>query len=396
MASYYFPLLVMMLIAAALYRDDFSFTLLYMFIGAYAFGVWWARRTLSSVKYRREFTNRAFIGEGVNVKLLIKNSHILPIPWMRVHEGLPIDLIGPKSVQRVITLGGRGEAMIDYKVEARRRGYYPIGPIFFSSSDILGLSKADHRLEGGTEYLTVYPKIVPLTNVNFQSRSPLGTLRHHQPIFEDPTRVMGKRDYIPGDSLRRVDWKSTAVTGRMQVRLYEPSIALETVIFLNLNVDDYHFRQRIVAPELAIVVASSLANWVVSKKQTVGIHIYGKDPLVEDSRSQFIPARSGQGHLMRILDVLARIQVDESPHFVDTLRNQRVHLPWGTTLTVITGIASDELLNELHQSRKAGLNVNLIMTGLVPDAREIRSRAEHFGISVVNIAEERDMEIWQR
>jgi hypothetical protein len=92
--------------------------------------------------------------------------------------------------------------------------------------------------------------------VRLPSRSPIGTLRHTQPIFEDPSRVRGKRDYTTGDSLRRVDWKATATTGRLQVKQFEPSIALETALFLNLNADEYLQRTRLDATELAIVIAA--------------------------------------------------------------------------------------------------------------------------------------------
>ncbi|MCJ7702844.1 MAG: DUF58 domain-containing protein, partial [Anaerolineales bacterium] len=310
MAANYVPLLLLLIVIAAFFQDDFSFTLLYFFAGAFALGNWWSRYALRSIRYKRKFTQRVFLGEEVQVDLEIINLGWLPVPWVRIHEGLPVELSGPDSFQRVTNLGPREQKTFSYVVEARRRGYYPIGPIFFSSADILGLSTSDLRREGNREHLTVYPKIVPLTHISFPSRSPLGTLRHYQPIFEDPTRVMGKREYIAGDSLRRVDWKSTAVTGRMQVKLFEPSIALETVIFLNLNSADYHFRTRIASTELAIVLAASIANWVVEKKQTAGLYVHGKDPLGEDGLARFIPARSGRGHLMRILEVLARIQVD--------------------------------------------------------------------------------------
>ena len=101
------------------------------------------------------------------------------------------------------------------------------------SGDVFGLTGGEtRRLQ--SDSLTVYPKIVPLTRVVLPTQSPMGTLRHHQPIFEDPSRIFGKREYVSGDSLRRVDWKSTASTGHLQVKLFEPSIALETVIFLDL------------------------------------------------------------------------------------------------------------------------------------------------------------------
>jgi len=69
-------------------------------------------------------------------------------------------------------------------------------------------------------------------------------MRHQQPIFEDP-HAYGKRDYVASDSLRRVDWKASASTGRLQIKQFEPSIALQTVIFLNLNGSEYNTRNRI-------------------------------------------------------------------------------------------------------------------------------------------------------
>ena len=120
MARNYLPLLFIILIVAALYRDDFSFTLLYFFAGAYALGAWWTRRALASVRFHREFTDRAFLGEIVKVKLEIRNTGLLPIPWLRIHEGLPVDLSGPQSFQRIATLGGKGQTSFEYAVEARR------------------------------------------------------------------------------------------------------------------------------------------------------------------------------------------------------------------------------------------------------------------------------------
>ena len=98
---------------------------------------------------------------------------------------------------------------------------------------------------------------------------------------------------------------------------------------------------------------------------------------------------------MRILDVLARIQAGNCPYFAESLRNCRANLPWGTTLTIITGNASENLLDELYQARRAGMNVSLILAGTVPSGREIIHRAGFFGIPVVHIARERDLDIWR-
>jgi uncharacterized protein (DUF58 family) len=250
-------------------------------------------------------------------------------------------------------------------------------------------------VEGASEYLIVYPKIIHLTKVNFPSKSPLGTLRHHQPIFEDPTRVIGKRDYQVGDSLRRIDWKSTAMTGRMQVKLFEPSIALDTVIFLNLNSEDYYYRTRIASTELSIVIAASMANWVISKQQSIGLMVNGLDPLGKDETPEFIPSKTGRNNLMRVLDVLARIKGGRCPDFTEILRHQRASLQWGTTLTTITGTASEELLDELYQAKRSGLNVKLILVGTVTTSKDIIHRAGYFGIPTVAMPRERNLDIWR-
>jgi uncharacterized protein (DUF58 family) len=396
MADRYLPLLILLVVIAAIFRDDFSFTLLYLFAGAFALGTWWSRRSLARLRYRRVFNHHVFLDESVTIDLQVENGGWLPLPWLRIHEGLPVELTGPESFRRVTQLGPRQHKTFQYTFTASRRGYYPIGPLFFSSSDILGLSGRDQRREGEAEYLTVYPRIIPLTKVRFPSQSPLGTLRHHQPVFEDPSRVMGVRPYLPGDSLRRVDWKSTAVSGQMQVKLFEPSIALETVIFLNMNAEDYYYRYRIASSEMAVIIAASLANWVVDKGQTVGLYAHGMDPLGPQERASYIPARAGRGHLMRILEVLARVQVGESGSFSQAIRQRAVHLPWGTTLTVITGMVDDDTLEVLYQARRRGLSVSLILAGRVVGAREIEHHAAFFGIPVINIAQEKDMEVWRQ
>lgn len=402
MSGDYLPLLIFLIFVAAFLRDDFAFTLVYLLVGVFLLGSWWSRRAIAGVTYTRTFNDRAFLGEKIKVELEINNTKWLPVPWLRIREGLPVQLSGPDSFNRVLTLTPQAKEKFEYLLDARKRGYYPIGPLFISTGDLLGLGGSDLQNEGKTEYLIVYPKVVPLAQLKFPSRSPLGTLRHTQPIFEDPTRVMGKREYVAGDSLRRVDWKSTATTGRMQVKLFEPSIALETVIFLNLDGPSYHYRSRIDSTELAIVIAASVASWITEKGQTIGLYTNGEDPLAADGQAQFLPPRRGKGNLMRVLETLARIETIDSAavsggkKLAKHIQNQRVHLPWGTTLIVITGSVDDALLDELHQARRAGQNAVIIISGRAVGVKEIQARAGYFGIPVIPISNEEDLERWGR
>jgi uncharacterized protein (DUF58 family) len=386
--------LVVLFVAAALLRDDFSFTILYLFAGIFIIGRWWSGRVIKDVRIRRQFTPRAFLGDDVIVSLEISNHGFLPVPWLRLQDSLPIELAAPGMFKRVISLGSHGKEEFEYVLRTRKRGFYPLGPLVVSSGDIFGLG-AENRLEGAVSYLIVYPKIYMLSKLELPSRSPMGTLRHKQPIYEDPTRILSKRDYVAGDSLRRVDWKATAVSGRLQVKQFEPSIALQTAIFLNLNLAEYDLRARLDATELSIIVAASIANRVVGQKQAIGLSTNGLDPLANLQRFRPLPVRNGQGHLMNILDVLARVEPAETAPFLEILRQEVVRLPWGTTLVLVTGSADEALFDELFQIRRMGLNAVLICAGQISHSQRIRQRAEHFKFPFYNIRTEFDLDIWR-
>lgn len=394
MGDFYIPVIVMLLVIGALLREDFVFTILYLFIGAYAIGRWWSRRALNAIGSERKLQPRVFLGEAVNVELELSNASWLPVVWMRLHEALPLELAVPNFFQQVISLAPHEHLKCAYQLQARKRGYYPIGPLTLYSGDILGLADQAKK-EVRPEYLTVFPKIVPLNNVILPSRSPMGSLRHHQPILEDPNRVRGKREYVAGDSLRRVDWKSTAATGQLQVNLFEPSISLVTSIFLNLNGDDYHYKTRAPNIELAIVVAASIANWVVNKKQSVGLMTNGSDPHGGEGRVRPLLPRKGRSHLMRLLEILARIEMVDDQPIIDHLRREIHQLPWGTTLILITGNMDNPIFEVLFQARRLGLEAMLVFCGPVRNFQEVKQRAEHFGFPVYQMFNEQDLDVWR-
>ena len=391
----FLPLLVVLLVIASFMRGDFALTLIYLVVGALAAGMWWSRRALTQVEAKRRFSTHAFLGERIKIDLHVQNMGWLPVPWLELRETLPVALAGPNSFQSVIHLGPRADANFEYSVEARKRGYYLIGPLSISTGDILGLSDS-LLIESRVEALVVYPRIIPFTSIAIPSQSPQGTLRHTLPLFEDPTRVFGKRGYTSGDSLRRIDWKSSATSGRLQVKLFEPSIALETCVILNLNAEDYYYRSRIDSTELAIVIAASISNWIVAKKQIVGMLVNGRDPLMADGKPQSIPPRKGKGHLMRLLETLARVEITDNSAFGPLIQRQRYQLAWGTTLIVITGRIGDEALDELYQARRGGQNAVLILAGGDSADEATRRRAKVFDIPVFSIVTERDLKIWMQ
>lgn len=394
MGDAYTAFLFVLILLAVITRETFVIVLLYLFVGSTLVGWWWTSRVVGRLVFSRKYDHKAFPGEIVPVRLDIRNASLLPAVWLRVQDFYPIEVAETSSFSQVISLGPHEKTRLQYNLRTHKRGYYTIGPLLISSGDLLGMT-SERQSEGDTDYLTVYPRVIALTDVKIPSQSPMGTMRHKQPIFEDPSRPMGKRDYQSGDSLRRIDWKATATTGRLQTKLFESSIALETALFLNLNLQDYHLRTHFDATELAIVVTASLANWIIAQRQSTGLIAHGLDPLSADSRPVPLNARKGRAHLMRILEILARIRAVEIEPFPSMLRNHRVHLPWGTTMMIITGTADQVLFDELLASRRAGINPVLILCGEHPNHHQAAQQAKLSGIPVHVFRNEKDLDVWR-
>jgi uncharacterized protein (DUF58 family) len=311
---------------AASFRVSFFYYILYFFIIVALLARFWIWRAWRTLEIRRDFDDHAFLDETVTLRLRVRNGGRLPLPWVRVEDRLPTRLVGywrtgsgDREQQAGKAPGGGGESgrqagrdayravvsllagetrTLEYSVYASRRGYYPIGPLSVDLGDVFGFYGRSLRT-AMPAFLTVYPRIVSLEQLGLPSKSPFGSLRTTEIIFEDPSRVSGVRDYFRGDSLRKVNWKVSAALGRLQVKTYEPAITLDTMLVLNLDQEEYDLAYADGAMELAITTAASLANHLAGLRQPFGLLCNGRDAAARyrsaDARQAATPVPTAAG-----------------------------------------------------------------------------------------------------
>lgn len=391
----YLPLLIVLLVTAAFLRQDAVMTIFYLVGGVLLVSSIWSQRAVKKIHFERIYANRAFLKELVNVRMKITNQGWLPVPWLEVYESLPASFGTGAGYRWAFSLSSHGQTEFNYSIYAQKRGYYRVGPLFMRSGDLLGMSR-DIEIQGDPGYLIIYPRIVSFTKVNLPTHTPFGSLRHTHPAFEDPTRVIGKREYHMGDSMRRIDWKSSAASGKLQVRQYGPSVALETMIFLDLNSESYPNPGRLDTIELAITLAASLMTWIAQQKQAAGICTNGQDPLEEHKAAHSLPPRKGRANLMHELDLLARIESGSSTSFLDLLRRESIKLNWGTSSLVISGQVDEPIFDQLFQMQRHGINPMILLLGPNRETDAIRQKAAYFNIPLLAIRQEADLEVWRR
>lgn len=388
----FIPFLLILFAIAAVLRVDFFFTIVYLLSLVYLLSRLWVQHSIKRLQVQRCFVDHAFCGDLVNVEIRMRNSGHLPIPWLELHESLPVELSTPPFYQEVLSIGGRSSHQFSYYLNCSRRGYYTIGPLTLQSGDLLGIA-GRALVEIAPEHIIVYPQILPLQKLGLPTHSPLAVLRARSPLFEDPARVTGVRDYKRGDSMRRIHWTATASTGRLLVKQYHPAIARDTLICLDLNLQGYGQRQRYTATELAIVAAASLANHIIVKEGLpAGLSTEAWDPLLEQRVRFSLPPRSERSHLVSILEVLARVQVADTVPFEELLRQESLKLPWGATIAVITGRESEPLFDNLVYLRRSGFAVALLLVQPGYPSPELRKRADLLGVPIYRVwkAEELD------
>jgi uncharacterized protein (DUF58 family) len=365
------PVIIAVFLLASIVRVAFIYHVLYVLLAVALLARGWASLVARRLTLERTFPERALNGESAHVELKLRNGSPLPMAWLRLHDRLPVELSAASVFDRAVSLGPGGEATFSYELHCRQRGWYRLGPASVETGDVLGLNL--FRREFHTDRrLLVYPKILTPSALGLSSRTPFGDVRTRQTLYEDPARAAGVRDYQPGDSQRSIHWRTSAALGRLQVRKLEPAMTLRTMIALDLNLGAYGDGRAHYATELAIVVAASMANDLVSRRQEIGLLSNGRDPAQEDATRGpvRVAPRKGRDQLTRVLDVLARVRAEGATPIDTLLTHSMGDLSWGATVVVITGDESASLRGALTRLRRAGFALSVVVINQVSPYRE--------------------------
>jgi uncharacterized protein (DUF58 family) len=359
----------------------------------------WAKYCLNDLRYQRQFSERKVLfGEEVTLSLSIENAKLLPLPWLEVEDTLPraLEIEGERLRRALHSDTILLECLFSpswyeritrrYTVHCNTRGVHGFGPTVLRSGDVFGFTTREMAL-ANHQYILVYPLVVPLTRFGLPARHPFGERRAPRRLLEDPARVIGVRDYMYGDSLRRVHWKATARAMQLQSKVYEATTTYTLVLFLNVVSQlDVYYGIHPELHELAICAAASVANWAIDEGYAVGLYantimfmpdeeVPGADQASEERslaetvaaqlerRRIHLPAASSEEQRRRIMETLARIQTFFGSNLEDVIVAERAHLPAGATVVIITSVMSERLVEQLVHLRRGGHSVAVLYVG---------------------------------
>jgi uncharacterized protein (DUF58 family) len=342
----------------------------------------WSRLSLERVGYRRTLHHRrAFVGEEIAVGFSVANRKALPLAWIEVREAVPDALpardahTSPSSspgevyVTRSTALAWYERVSWQHRFLCRQRGYYHFGPARLRSGDIFGLFPSEVELPR-RDYFTVLPRTVSLPALGLPTERPFGEARTGLRIFEDPSRILGVRDYRPGDPLKRIDWKATARRQALQSRVYEPSSALHLLVALNVNTLEYVWEgYDPVRLERAITVAASIARWADEQRYAVGLIANSSYPGAD--RPLSIPPGRDPEQLTRILEALAMVSPFTIAPLEDVLEDTARRLPLGATVVLVAAFLPEALATRVVRLRARGHPLALLWVADDPPPHDL-------------------------
>lgn len=316
-------------------------------------------------------TNHLFCNEELQVKITAKNESWLPILWFKVEELLPIKLTRLRK-QYLSYFKPKSKLEWKFKLKARQRGLYKIGPLKWESSDLLAYNLLKGELAELELY--VYPEILELTEFGLPSRLPFGKAKWPQPIYKDPYQVKGVRDYQPSDQLNKIHWKATARTGQLKTRENESTVAPELALVLNFSAADYGLKFLEKKTELAVTAVASLAYHFEQLgyryKFITNAELAGEtEPEIEEYKSDSknyqalqLPAGSGNAQLQQLLEILAWVKTTQANNFNELLL-EKVELSWGGTLIIFSDKDDLELMQVCEQLKQRGYQIIIFLLG---------------------------------
>src|SRR5713101_6183656 len=241
-----------------------TYVLLILFILSW----FWTRYSLRKMVFRRTASvGRVQVGETFDERLMLDNLSVMPKLWVQIADGstLPGHRAG-----YVATITGRKRVSWRARTVCRQRGRFQLGPVTATSGDPFGMFRRRASLTGVREIL-VLPRVLPISNFALFTGGLPGRGRSSQRALHTTPNATTIRDYVTGDALSRIHWRSSAHYNKLMVKEFDLDPAVDAWIFLDLHDAVQAGEGEHSTEEYAVTVAATIAVYLLRQDLSLGM-----------------------------------------------------------------------------------------------------------------------------
>lgn len=288
--------------------------------------------------------------EGEEVTAAIELSSAGGVDRLEVLVPLPPEASIEGGPARALLLRPDEERTLELNLRCERWGAFAFGPVLLRARDVLGLRSWEGEA-GVPQPLRVYPREETL-------RSLVAPLETQVFVGNQVSRVRGEgiefadlREWQPGDRVRRVNWRATALRGSLWVNEQYPERNTDVVLFLDTFAEVRS--QGRSTNDRAVRAAATLARGYLQRKDRVGLVGFG------GVLSWLVP-ESGTRQLYAIVDTLLASDIVHSFALrdVDTLPPRT--LPPKALVLAITPLLDNRTAAALLDLRARGYDLIVV------------------------------------
>ncbi len=320
---------------------------------------------------RRTRAGRAEVGGLAEEVFRLRNRGWLPKLWIEVIDDS--DLPGHLASRVVSALGPNRNRTWTARTTCRQRGLYTLGPVTLFGGDPLGLFQAERHLPQ-TAPFTVYPRTLPLREVDLPSGYLSGGQVVRRRAQYTTTNVRTVRPYEPGDAMNRIHWPTTARRGEVYAREFELDPVADFWLLLDLHqdshtesaaddagpvdttlpwLDDSPIELAPTTEEYAVTAAASLARHFLDRGRSVGLIAHGQRRVV-------VRPDRGERQLHKLLSSMAVLRAFGRTRIDEVLSAETNEFTRNSTLVIVTPTTSLRWIEAVRALRHRGVRALVI------------------------------------
>lgn len=329
-----------------------------------------AKRGFQDLALKREAAASSILeGESFKMSMIIENNKLLPISFMLITEKLPMELVvfeeenlvnSGESNYHITKLNIRGHERVrrTYSIRASKRGTYLLREVKMAIGDAFGLNTRERDFEDYVELL-VYPKVIDLKQLEFNTTSFQGDSIIKRWIYKDPLYIKGIREYNIEDRMKDVHWKSSLKMMRLMVKDYDYTAEMELMIILSVECGEpYYSSIDDKAIERGIALAAALSRQSI--KEGVSVGFWCNSQLIsygEEVVNEIAPSLNSLKHIM---ELCARIDYTPRLSFNECLIEKSKRFNKNTTYIVVADFLNEESIAIISRLARSGFIIKLI------------------------------------
>ncbi len=299
----------------------------------------------------KQLPDRCQVGDSVQEEVTFINSSRLPKLFLRTEEKTNI----PNHHRAAaFNLGAKGSFIWRRQIKFEHRGQYSLGSYNVIASDPFGFFQRQVTL-GKPQSILVCPETIELPHFDPLAYHAYGYGTQGKLAGQMSTNVATVREYTNGDSLKHLHWHTTAHTGKLMVKLFDPDYSRNTARQVWIVLDMQSATNDQITEESTVTIAASLIKKYMDGGSAVGL-------IAAAGQNHILPPEWGIQPFWNLLTTLALMKAKGDTPVEQVITDEAIRFGGDGIVIVITPSRSEMLASALRQiASREGLAVAILL-----------------------------------